>query len=107
MEHLIRVPQVFVSVALEMPAVFRAKHVPQAPVNVERHQHALDKRLDHIVMQRIMYANVLQRWQPAVERQTLVLVVFASVAHQMLAVFREKLVALVLVNVVRQLAALG
>ena len=41
------------------------------------------------------------------ERQTLVLVVFASVAHQMLAAFREKPVALVLVNVVRQLAALG
>ena len=107
MEHLIRVPQVFVSVALEMPAVFRVKHVPQAPVNVERHQHALDKRLDHIVMLQIMYVNVLQQLQPAVERQTLVPVVFASAAHQMLAAFREKLVALVLVNVARQLAALG
>ena len=61
MGHLIRVPQVFVSVALEMPAVFRAKHVPQALVNVEQHQHALDKRLDHIAMQPIMYANVLQQ----------------------------------------------
>ena len=104
---LIRVPQVFVSVALEMPAVFQAKHVPQAPVNVEQHQHALGKRLDHIVMQQIMYVNVLQQSQPVVERQTLVLVVFASVAPQMLAAFLEKPVALVLVNVVRQLAALG
>ena len=107
MGRLIRVPQVFVSVALEMPAVFRVKHVPQVPVNAEPHQHALDKRLDHIVMQQTMYANVLQQLQPAVEHQTLVLVVFASVAPQMLAAFREKPVAPVLVNVARQLAALG
>ena len=54
-----------------------------------------------------MYANVLQQLQHAVERQTLVLVVFASVAPLMLAAFREKPVAPVLVNVARQLAALG